>query len=135
MCYHAFSNQDLAWALDTYSVKNGVLNKFPGKRHSHSYYLHYRDINCSVLVIVLSCIVTCTKQSGIFVGHQSIDENSHTREWYIENTAYVLQLATPYYEELTVLENLRFSAVLKVSGREHVFERPEYIDDILKLVS
>ena len=34
------------------------------------------------------------------------------RDWYIANTGYVLQLATPYYEELTVRENVTLVAVV-----------------------
>ena len=66
---------------------------------------------------------------------QHIDEKSDVRESYIEHTGYVLQLATPYYEELTVLENLRFSAVIKVAARRNRLELLDYIDDIMKLVS
>ena len=36
------------------------------------------------------------------------------RDWYIYNTGYVLQLATPYYEELTVRENLTLAAQMRL---------------------
>ena len=42
-------------------------------------------------------------QEGIFINGIPIDEIC---EGYTANTGYVLQLATPYYEELTVGENL-----------------------------
>ncbi len=34
--------------------------------------------------------------------------------WYIFNTGYVLQLATPYYEELTVRDNLMLAAQMRL---------------------
>ena len=40
--------------------------------------------------------------------------NSETREWFKSNSGYVMQLATPYYEELTVRENLTFSALMRL---------------------
>lgn len=38
------------------------------------------------------------------------------REWYIANTGYVLQLAAPYYEQLTVRDNLTLAAQIMLSG-------------------
>ena len=46
-------------------------------------------------------------QGNIFVNGFPLDE---VREWYISNTGYVLQLATPYYAELTVRDNLTLAA-------------------------
>ena len=48
--------------------------------------------------------------------------------WYINNTGYVLQLAAPYYEELTVRENLTLAAWVKlhISSREK-FQRVEQV--------
>ncbi len=38
-------------------------------------------------------------------------------DWYIANTGYVLQLATPYYEELTVHENLTLATQIKLHSK------------------
>lgn len=41
-------------------------------------------------------------------------DNNETREWFKRHSGYVLQLATPYHEELTVRENLTFSAIMRL---------------------
>ena len=50
-------------------------------------------------------------------------------EDYIANTGYVLQLAAPYYEELTVCENLTLAALIKLPWRSttKIFERVELV--------
>ena len=55
------------------------------------------------------------------------------REWYIANTGYVLQLATPYYEELTVRENLTLAAHMKLGGMswKQKFERVEQVIEVV----
>ena len=52
------------------------------------------------------------------------------KDWYIANTGYVLQLATPYYEELTVRENLTLAAKLRLAKNFDKRENAE--DDELK---
>ena len=71
-----------------------------------------------------------TFQGGVFVNGVPIDEDL---DWYISNTGYVLQLAAPYYEELTVRENLTLAAWVKlhVSTREK-FERVEQVMDVVR---
>ena len=54
-------------------------------------------------------------------------------EWYVTNTGYVLQLAAPYYEELTVRENLTFAAIIKLPDLEEDYF--EHVSDIMKMVS
>ena len=57
------------------------------------------------------------------------------RDWYITNTGYVLQLATPYYEELTVRENLTLAAQIrlpKTLSLEDKFERVEKVMNEVK---
>ena len=52
------------------------------------------------------------------------------REWYISNTGYVLQLATPYYAELTVRDNLSLSAQITLGrniSRKDKFKRVEQV--------
>ena len=55
------------------------------------------------------------------------------RNWYLSNTGYVLQLAAPYYEELTVRENLTLAAWVKlhISSREK-FERVEQVMEVVR---
>ena len=53
-------------------------------------------------------------------GHKLHD----VRDWYIANTGYVLQLAMPYYEQLTVRENLTLVAQMRLSfSAREKFER------------
>ena len=66
-------------------------------------------------------------QGDIFVnGHYLQD----LQQWYKQNTGYVLQLATPYYDEMTVKENLLYSAMMRVPAgtpRKEIFERVEVV--------
>ena len=57
------------------------------------------------------------------------------REWYTANTGYVLQLATPYYEELTVRENLTLAAQLKLPNSFTLREKFERIEQVMDVVS
>ena len=54
-------------------------------------------------------------------------------KWYVTNTGYVLQLATPYYEELTARENLTFAAILKLPERGNL-ENYQRVNDIMNAV-
>jgi len=52
------------------------------------------------------------------------------QDWYAHKIGYVLQLAVPYYEELTVRQNLFFAAHMRLpKSMSHVrkFERVEQI--------
>ena len=64
----------------------------------------------------------------MFNGHEVMEED-------IANTGYVLQLATPYYEELTVCENLTLAAQIKLPGStpKEKFERVELVMKMVKL--
>ena len=53
------------------------------------------------------------------------------RDWYIANTGYVLQLATPYYEELTVRENLTLAAQIRLSSSLKLTERLERVEQVM----
>ena len=57
------------------------------------------------------------------------------RDWYIANTGYVLQLATPYYEELTVRENLTLSAAMKLPDMFTLREKFERVEQVMEVVS
>ena len=69
-------------------------------------------------------------KGDIFINGLPIENN---RNWYISNTGYVLQLAAPYYEELTVRENLTLAAWVKlhISSREK-FQRVEQVMEVVR---
>lgn len=56
------------------------------------------------------------------------------RDWYIANTGYVLQLATPYYPELTVRENLTLAALMRLPKALTSEERLERTERVMKEV-
>ena len=73
-------------------------------------------------------ILTISLQGKIYINGKLLDNNN--LEWYSANTGYVLQLATPYYEELTVRENLTLAAQLKLPksfGLDKKFKRVEQV--------
>ena len=76
-----------------------------------------------------SCL-THILQGNVFVNGLPLELN---RNWYISNTGYVLQLAAPYYEELTVRENLTLAAWVKlhISSRER-FQRVEQVMEVVR---
>ena len=52
------------------------------------------------------------------------------RNWYHDNMGYTMQLASPYFGELTVRENLLFCALMRLPhtmGQEQIFERVERV--------
>ena len=57
------------------------------------------------------------------------------RDWYVANTGYVLQLATPYFEELTVRENLTLAAQIKLSKNYTQYEKFERVEQVMIVVS
>jgi ABC-type multidrug transport system ATPase subunit len=56
------------------------------------------------------------------------------RDWYTANTGYVLQLATPYYEELTVRENLTLAAEMKLPSSMKREERFKRVEQVMQVV-
>ncbi len=56
------------------------------------------------------------------------------RDWYISNTGYVLQLATPYYEELTVRENLTLAAHMRLSKSLSLVEKFKRVEQVINEV-
>ena len=56
------------------------------------------------------------------------------RERYTANTGYVLQLATPYYEELTVRENLTLAAEMKLPSSMEREERFKRVEQVMQVV-
>ncbi len=56
------------------------------------------------------------------------------RDWYVSNTGYVLQLANPYYEELTVRENLTLAAQIKLSNHYSMREKFQRVEQVMFVV-
>ena len=76
-------------------------------------------------------LLTHTLQGSIYVNGSPVDE---VREWYIANTGYVLQLASPYYPELTVRENLILAAQLKLPKDYTLREKFERVEQVMEVV-
>ncbi len=55
-------------------------------------------------------------------------------DWYVANTGYVLQLATPYYEELTVRENITLAAQMRLPKTLSMESRFERVEQVMKEV-
>ena len=77
------------------------------------------------------CVTRHKSQGSIFVNGTPVEE---IREWYIANTGYVLQLALPYYEELTVRENLTLAAQLKLPKNYTLREKFERVEQVMEVV-
>ena len=59
------------------------------------------------------------------------------RDWYVANTGYVLQLARPFYEELTVRDNLTLAAQIRlpVTATFTTKEKFKRVEQVLDVVS
>ena len=57
------------------------------------------------------------------------------RDWYVHNTGYMLQLATPYYEQLTVRENLTLAAAMKLPDKFTLREKFERVEQVMEVVN
>lgn len=57
------------------------------------------------------------------------------REWYIGNTGYVLQLAAPYYAELTVRDNLTLSAHIMLGRNVTMKDKFKRVELVMNVVS
>lgn len=53
------------------------------------------------------------------------------RSWYAARTGYVLQLASPYYEKLTVRENLILASQIKLSASFNSQQKFERVDEVM----
>lgn len=62
-------------------------------------------------VTSMTHLVYCCVQGEVFVNGMHFDT---VRDWFVQNTGYVLQLATPYYDELTVRQTLTYTALMKL---------------------
>ena len=79
------------------------------------------------------CLFLCHMytQGEILVNGITVDQ---VRDWYISNTGYVLQLATPYYEELTVRENLTLAAHMRLAKTLTLTEKFKRVEQVLNEV-
>ena len=57
------------------------------------------------------------------------------QDWYTSSTGYVLQLATPYYDELTARENLMLAAQLRLPKTLSMDEKCERVEQVICEVS
>ena len=60
---------------------------------------------------------------------------SRVQDWYSRKIGYVLQLAVPYYEELTVRQNLFFAANMRLPKSMSHSRKFERVEQILAEVS
>ena len=57
------------------------------------------------------------------------------QDWFARKVGYVLQLAVPYYEELTVRQNLFFAAHMRLPKETSASEKYERVEQIIAEVS
>lgn len=57
------------------------------------------------------------------------------QDWYARKIGYVLQLAVPYYEELTVRQNLFFAAHMRLPKKTSAAKKYERVEQIIAEVS
>lgn len=57
------------------------------------------------------------------------------QDWYSRKIGYVLQLAVPYYEELTVRQNLFFAAHMRLPRETSAADKYERVEQIIAEVS
>ena len=56
------------------------------------------------------------------------------RQWFVSNTGYVRQLATYYYNELTVRENLLFSMNMQAMKGMSLKQKLERVEQVIREV-
>lgn len=61
-------------------------------------------------------------------------ELKDVQDWYSQVVGYVLQLAVPFYEELSVRQNLTFAAHMKLPSSMRNEEKFERIEQIIEEV-
>jgi len=57
------------------------------------------------------------------------------KEWFTAHTSYVLQLAVPYYEELTARENLMLASHLRLPKEFTMEQKAERVEQVIADVS
>ena len=88
--------------------------------------------NLSLSLISLSMVLSLFLQGDIYINGIPMEE---IRDWYVPNTGYVLQLATPYYEELTVRDNLTLAAQIKLHSKFTIREKFKRVEQVMEVVS
>ena len=95
--------------------------------------------NCSFVDIKDQCYekrihfhAECLFQGQVYINGVELGK---IQDWYACKIGYVLQLALPYYEELTVRENLFFAAHMRLSKETKVSEKFERVEQIIAEVS
>lgn len=56
------------------------------------------------------------------------------KRWFTENTGYVLQLATPFYEELTIRENLLLAVNMQLPKTANWNQKLERVEQVIREV-
>ena len=82
------------------------------------------DPHCTVLVP--------TSQGEVLINGFKLDL---IREEFRSNTGYLMQLTSPFYEELTVRENLTLAAQLRLPGEMTARDRFDRVEKVLWEVS
>lgn len=81
---------------------------------------------------IFPLFITNTYQQGdIYINGTPL---SKTRKWFVLNTGYVRQLATSFYNELTVRENLLFSMNLQAPRGMSLEDKLERVEQVIKEV-
>ena len=77
----------------------------------------------------LSLSHTHSLQGEIFINGLSL---SKMREWFVVNTGYVRQLATSFYNELTVRENLLFSMNMQAQRKDSLSTKLKRVEQVIR---
>ena len=70
-------------------------------------------------------------QGDILINGIPVDR---VHDWYVANTGYVLQLAAPYCEELTVRENITLAAQMRLPETLSITEKLDRIETVMREV-
>ena len=68
-------------------------------------------------------------QGEIFINGLPV---SKMREWFVVNTGYVRQLATSFYNELTVRENLLFSMNMQAQRKDSLSTKLKRVEQVIR---
>ena len=74
----------------------------------------------------------CSFQGQVYVNGVGLGQ---VQDWYSRKIGYVLQLAVPYYEELTVRQNLFFAAHMRLPRETSAADKYERVEQIIAEVS
>ena len=72
------------------------------------------------------------QQGSVYINGESLGD---VQDWYARRIGYVLQLAVPYYEELTVRQNVFFAAHMRLPKKMNHSGKFERVEQILEEVS